>query len=181
MRTALTLLAFLVSSSTAAAKSAPYVNHEYGYSVEVPSGARIIRTQPPGPQHGIGIIVPGDGELEVWVDGSYDATSLGSVDAIAQHHLETIVDAGGEILSAERAFVRLGGLAALRVTIKNRPRGSTAVVFEEHVVALRASKKGEPGIIYDLSVRVPETQRGNAEAQLGRLVSSWKVLPLPRP
>jgi hypothetical protein len=75
-----------VTARAAPPEAGRYINPEYGYTITIPPGLTYAASAPPAPQHGIAIALHAG--VNIWVDGSYDASFLGSATAALSQVLE---------------------------------------------------------------------------------------------
>jgi len=150
-----------------------YVNHEYGYQIQVPEGLAAVGTSPPNPNHGVKIQLT-DSKSYVWVDASYtDATSLSeSAQEISSGLAELC---GGTIKNVSHIDAKLADLRSVRLTYECGGK----LAFVDVVAAIRLAK-GRSTILYQVGL-FEDNSSGNRLSNvqaLNNTLSQFKLLPL---
>jgi len=156
MAIAITLLSSLVHPGFAQTRSDDivvknrYSNYDYAYSVRIPKGLIGLRSPSPFPNHGFAIEL--SDQAIVSVDGSYNAAEWRSFDDAIKVHKDSFKrEVGGEVKIVARVPTVLGGLRAIRFTMK--PRTGDPEV-RDVLLAFREAP-GEVGIVYEIVLTTP--------------------------
>lgn len=157
-----------------------YSNYVYAYSVEIPRGLVGYSDPDPLPKHGIGITLSKQSNSYLWVDGSYNALFLESLDAAADQHLEWLADEGTDIEMLRREKTRLGKLPAMRLAARYKSLATGEMWVQDLVVAFRPYEDDERGIIYTLGLVAPESSYQEDVAVLQMVAAGWRMKRLPR-
>jgi len=124
-----------------------YSNYDYGYSVRIPKGITGLRSRSPFPNHGFLIQLSDDPKAEVSVDASYNAAEWRSFNDVIKAHLDFFKrDVDGKVSIVARVPATLGGLRAIRLTMKARTSALNDPEVREVIVAFRKAA-GEVGIV----------------------------------
>ena len=157
-----------------------YSNYVYAYSVEIPQGLVGFSDPDPQPKHGIGITLSKQPKSYLWVDGSYNAAFLESLDAVVKQHLEWLADDGTDIEVLRREKTYLQKLPAMRLVARYKSLATGEVRVQDLVVAFRPYEGDERGIKYTIGLIAPESRYNEDAAILERIVNGWRMKPLPR-
>jgi len=157
-----------------------YSNYMYAYSVELPQGLVGYSDPDPQPKHGIGITLSKQPKSYLWVDGSYNAAFLESLDAAINQHLEWLAEDGTDIEVLRREKTNLQELPAMRLVARYKSLATGEIRVQDLAVAFRPHEEDERGIKYTIGLIAPESRYNEDAAVLERIVTKWRVKPLPR-
>src|SRR5436189_68946 len=111
--------------------SGTYRNVDYGYSVVVPMGLEGDRLGAPAPNHGFGIDLKSGRNDSIFVDASYDAILLGTLDAVSKDEVRDTVERYNLTLLS-RTITTVDGLPASDLIFTNAR--ATGEINYVHVV-----------------------------------------------
>jgi hypothetical protein len=158
-----------------------YSNYEYAYKVRIPSGLVALSSPPPLPQHGFGIIMSQSPKAYLWVDGSYNALMLKSLDADLDQEIQWLEEEGAtdiDVIRREKTY--LDKLSAVRLTVKYRSPAAEENRVQDLVVAFRTNKFDETEIVYTIGLIASESRYTKDSANFERLVKGWRTTNFPR-
>jgi hypothetical protein len=156
-----------------------YSNYEYAYRVELPRELIGFTDPAPMPQHGIGVVLSKEPKSYIWVDGSYNAAFLESLDAAINQHLKWLAEDGTDIEVLRREKTRLQTLPAMRLVARYKSLATGEIRVQDLVVAFRQYDDDERGITYIVGLIAPESRYNEDVAVLEKIVSEWRMKPLP--
>lgn len=157
-----------------------YSNYEYAYSVKIPQGLIGLSDPAPVPQHGIGITLSKEPKSYLWVDGSYNAAFLESLDAAINRHLEWIAEDGADLEVVRREKTHLQQLPAMRLVVRYKSFATGEIRVQDLLVAFRPDEDTERGITYTIGLIAPESRYNEDVMVLEKIVNGWRMKPLPR-
>lgn len=149
-----------------------YENIEYGYAVNIPDHLKAYRMRAPSPQHGFAIRLRG---AEIWVNGEYDATGIGSLQALGTKTVSEL-SASDRLRLRRIGPTKLGGLPARELVLANDV--SATLYRRVHVVTALRAVPGSVAIIYTVGLRT-ETDNTGLEKLFSTIVNSFRLRSLP--
>ena len=162
------LLAILLLCGGSYAHAAQdYTNPTYGYSVQVPDGARMLQPAPPLPNHGITVEL--GGRRNISIDGSYDAAFFGSAMSALRQTLAYEHWAGRPRVWA----TRLAFLPAARAERVHNGRPQI------RIAAYRA-RGADIAVFYELDLDTDAAHAAQDEAVFNSILRSFTLHPMPR-
>lgn len=142
-----------------------YRNFSYGFEIALPPNLIYERTQPPNPDHGLGITV--NDNTQVWVDSSYTDS------ASTQEELEKQVE-GCQI--KDKRSTMLGGIPAMLVHFSCPSTEYEKAYDEQLALAVRHKKKRSP-ISYQIGRRTTGVNTDSTGEELfQKLMMAFKYL-----
>jgi len=157
-----------------------YSNYDYAYSVQMPKGLTALQSRPPFPNHGFVIQLSDHPKAGLAVSADYNAAEWSSFDDAINAHLGYFKDeVGGEVSVVARAPTVLGGLRAIRFTMKQKNPTSNDPEVNEVVLAFRKAP-GEVGIVYEISLTTPSSRYGKDRQLIARLQRTFRLKSLPK-
>lgn len=164
-----------------------YVNHAYGYSVEIPAGMLGVGSTPPAPQHGFGIDLdnprssawngaPKFPKSYLYVDGSYNSLFWEQLGDAVKSHLSFLREEGRNVRVQSRTWTRLGGLRAVRVVARYEKDGEEMV--NDEVIALQRDADGDASAVHNISLSTPLSKYERDRQTLEALMKSWCLQPV---
>jgi hypothetical protein len=157
-----------------------YSNHDYGYSVRIPKGLTALQSRPPFPNHGFVIELSEHPKASLSVDASYNAAEWSSFAEAIAGHLEYFKhDVGGEVSVVARTPTLLGGLRAIRFTMKSKTSAASDPKVREVLLAFRKAP-GEVGIVYEITLTTLSSRYDKDKHLLVDLQRTWKLRLLPK-
>jgi len=169
-----------INESQMVAHKQGYSNYEYAYVVELPRRLVAFGPRAPMPQHGIGLVVSREPKSYIWVDGSYNAAFLESLDAAINQHLEWLAQDGTGIEVLRREKTHLQKLPALRLVARYKSIATGEIRVQDLIIAFRPYEGDERGITYTIGLIAPESHYEKDVAVLERIVNGWRMKALPR-
>lgn len=171
---------FALTASSDSQYHKRYVNCDYGYSVEIPTGVVVHGEEPPAPNHGFGVNMRSlNTTRNVGSDNTRDYLYVGAEYNVYDSPDDR--DRAGTPAKYIRLFLRasephtiqwstatFGGLRAARAKTVSGDR------IEEWTVAFRG------GIIYEFHLRTATAYYRKDRAVVDRLTRGFKLLPLPK-
>jgi len=151
-----------------------YFNHNYGYSVFLPSGLIGTSDPPPLPQHGFGITLSRNPSAYIWVDGSFNAADWASLDEAIDYRLDTIKEREGNSEVLSRISTRLHRLPAIRFTVRYKGPSTGEPIVEDVIIAIRKRRR-DVGIVYATGLTTPESRYPKDKELLNRLLKTWRI------
>lgn len=148
-----------------------YENIEYGYAVNIPDRLKAYRMKAPSPQHGFAIPVRGG---EIWVNGEYDATGIGSVQALGTKTASEW-SASDRLRLIRIRPTKLGGLPARELVLADDRSARQSMSI--HVVTALRAVPGTVGIVYTLGLKT--TENTGLEKLFSTVVNSFRLRALP--
>lgn len=157
-----------------------YSNYVYAYSIEIPQGLVGFSDPDPQPKHGIGITLSKHPKSYLWIDSSYNAIFLESLDAAINQHLEWLAEdrAGVEVLRREKTHLQK--LPAMRLVARYKSFATGEIRVQDLIVAFRPYEDDERGITYTIGLIAPESRYNEDVRVLERIINGWRMKPLPR-
>lgn len=153
-----------------------YSNYDYGYSVRIPKGLTALRAPAPLPNHGFEIHVSEHPKADLSVSASYNAAEWGSFDDAIDAHVGYFKNkVGGEVDIGARVSTVLGGLRAVRFTMKSK----TSAEVREVLLAFRKAP-GEVGIVYEIVLTTPSSRYNQDKHLINDIQKTWRMKPLPK-
>lgn len=157
-----------------------YSNYDYGYSVRIPKGLTALQSRPPFPNHGFVIELSKHPKAEIDVSASYDAAEWNSFDAAVDAHLGYFKSTVGRDVSVvARAPTLLGGLKAVRFTMKPKAAAANDPEVREVLLAFRKAA-GEVGIVYEIILTTPRSRYDKDKRLVADVQRSWRLAVLPK-
>lgn len=157
-----------------------YSNYDYGYSVRIPKGLSGLRSPSPFPNHGFVIQLSDHPEASCSVDASYNAAEWSSFNDAIETHLNFFKrHVGGEVSMVARRSTTLGGLRAIRFTMKARTSAPDDPEVREVLVAFRKAA-GEVGIVYEIVLTTPTSRYNEDKKLIADLQKTWRLKLLPK-
>jgi hypothetical protein len=157
-----------------------YSNYDYGYSVRIPRGLTALQSRPPFPNHGFIIELSEHPKAELGVSASYNAAEWNSFDDAVNAHAGFFKSkVGGEVSVVARAPAVLGGLKAVRFTLKPKTSAAKDPEVREVLLAFRKAA-GEVGIVYEIVLTTPSSRYDKDKQLLTDLQRTWRLQSLPR-
>ena len=157
-----------------------YSNYDYGFSVRIPKGLIALRSPAPLPNHGFAIQLSDQLAAVLSVDASYNAAEWNSFeDAINAHMHSFKREVGGEVSVVDRVPTVLGGLRAIRFTIKPTPSGPNDFKVREVLLAFRRAP-GEVGIVYEIVLTTLNSRYNKDKYLVVDLTRTWRLKSLPK-
>jgi hypothetical protein len=157
-----------------------YSNYDYAYSVQIPKGLTALQSRPPFPNHGFVIQLSDHPKADLAVDASYNAAEWSSFNDAINAHLGYFKDeVGGEVGVVGRAHTFLGGLRAIRFTMKPKNPTSNDPAVREVLLAFRKAP-GEVGIVYEISLTTPTSRYDKDKQFVAILQRTWRLKSLPK-
>ena len=157
-----------------------YSNYDYAYSVRIPKGLIALRARPPFPNHGFVIQLSKHPKAELDVSASYNAAEWNSFDEAIDAHLGFFKSkVGGEVSIVARATTVLGGLKAVRFTMKPKNSPANDPQVREVLLAFRDAA-GEVGIVYEIVLTTRSSRYAKDKQLLAGLQRTWRLKVLPK-
>lgn len=158
-----------------------YSNYDYGYSVRIPKELTALGSRPPFPNHGFVIELSDHPKASVSVDASYNAAEWSSFNNAINAHLGYFKDAvGSEVRVVARAPTVLGGLRAIRFTMKPKTSGGNDPEVREVLLAFRKAAGEEIGIVYEIVLTTPSSRYEKDKQLLADLQRTFRLKLLPK-
>ena len=156
-----------------------YSNYDYAYAVRLPKGLTGLRSPSPFPNHGFAIQLSDEPKASLSVDASYNAAEWNSFDDAIKFHKDSFKrEVGGEVKIVNRAPAVLGGLKAIRFTMKRGASTSNDPELREVVLAFRKAP-GEVGIVYEIVLTTPASRYNKDKHLIAGLQRTWRLKSLP--
>lgn len=157
-----------------------YSNYDYGYSVRIPKGLTALQAPAPLPNHGFEIRLSDHPKADLSVSASYNAAEWSSFDDAINAHLGYFKNkVGGEVGIVARTAAVLGGLKAIRFTLKSKTSTANDPEVREVLLAFRKAP-GEVGIVYEIALTTTTSRYNQDKHLLDDLQKSWRLKPLPK-
>ena len=157
-----------------------YSNYDYGYSVRVPKSMTGLRSPSPFPNHGFLIHLSDNPKASVSVDASYNAAEWRSLNDAITAHLDIFKrNVGGEVSLVAQVPTTLGGLRAIRFTMKAGTSATNDPEVREVLLAFRKAP-GEVGIVYEIVLRTPASRYNKDKQLVIDLQKTWRLKLLPK-
>jgi hypothetical protein len=157
-----------------------YSNYDYGYSVRIPKGLTALRAPAPLPNHGFEIHLSDQPKAELSVSASYNAAEWSSFDDAINAHLGYFKnEVKGEVGVVARVPTSLGGLRAIRFTMKPKNTAANDPEVREVLLAFRKAP-GEVGIVYEIILTTPASRYNNDKHVIDDLQKTWRMKSLPK-
>jgi hypothetical protein len=151
-----------------------FSSESYLYSIALPEGLSCCHDPAPNPVHGCLMTLPGKRESRLWVDGSYNALDFNSAEDALRSLVGGELAAGTTLTVLRHAPAKLGGLEAVRMTLRIQKQGGGEATIEDRVVAL-AIREGREDLLYTVGFTGPEAEYSQYEKTFSRIVASWKA------
>jgi hypothetical protein len=148
--------------------------------VELPSELVGFSDPAPMPQHGIGVILSTEPKSYIWVDGSYNAAFLESLDAAINQHLEWLAEDGTDIEVLRREKTHLQKLPAMRLVTQYKSLATGEIRVQDLIIAFRPYEDEERGITYTIGLIAPQSRYNEDALVLEQIINGWRMKPLPR-
>jgi len=157
-----------------------YSNYDYGYSVRIPKGLTGLRSPSPFPNHGFVIQLSDHPQASCSVDASYNAAEWSSFNDVIEANLDSFKrHVGGEVSIVARGPTTLGGLRAIRFTMKAKTAAPNDPEVREVLVAFRKAA-GEVGIVYEIVLTTPTSRYNEDKQVVADLQKTWRLKSLPK-
>lgn len=157
-----------------------YSNYDYGYSVRIPAGLTALQSRPPFPNHGFVIQLSDHPKADLSVSASYNGAEWNSFDDAINAHLDYFKNkVGGEVGIVARVPVVLGGLRAIRFTMKPKTSAASDHEVREVLLAFRKAP-GEVGIVYEITLTTPSSRYNKDKHLVSELQKTWRLKSLPK-
>lgn len=157
-----------------------YSNYDYGYSVQIPKGLTALGSRPPFPNHGFMIQLSDHPKAELSVSASYNAAEWSSFNDAINAHLGYFKRAvGSEVSVVARVPTILGGLRAIRFTMKPKTSAANDREVREVLLAFRKAP-GEVGIVYEISLTTPSSRYDKDKRLIADLQRTFRLKLLPK-
>jgi hypothetical protein len=153
-----------------------YTNRGFGFSLTIPDGYEGIGSPPETPQHGIVILVSREGEAKLYIDASYNALSLSSLDEMYKNQIKFINDDAKSIRVGEKKSTHLSGHPAIEFTVKYVDKKTDESRITRQVVTTGMCPGEGAEIIYTINLDTPEPRFPDDERVMEQVLESWRML-----
>lgn len=153
-----------------------YSDENYLFSIALPNGLSCCQNLPPSPVHGCRIALPGGKAGELWVDGSYNTLAYNSPDEASFAAVGDYFVTGTTIKILRHEPTKLGGFAAVRLTLQIRKPGEAAGRIEDLVISIAPRGEGPDDVVYTVGFHGSEAEYVKHEKTFLQIVSSWRAL-----
>ncbi len=157
-----------------------YCNYEYAYCVEIPEKLIGLSDPSPLPQHAVGIALSKQPKSYVWVNGEYGRFMQSSLGEAVDDHLRYMSDEGTNVEVQRRESTRLKNLPAMRFTVRYKSLATNEVRIHDEIIAFRPYQGEANGIEYTFGLITPEARYNEDVVAFERIVSGWRMRPIPR-
>ena len=152
-----------------------YSNYDYGFSVRIPKGLIALQSPAPFPNHGFAIQLADQPSAVLSVDASYNAGEWSSFEDAIKAHVDIFKrELGYDVNIVDRVQTVLGGLRAIRFTIKPTISGPTDFKVREVLLAFRRVR-GEVGIVYEIVLTTLNSRYNKDKYLVGDLKRTWRL------